>query len=356
MTAERWETFRSYLKSDAPPLAVVIGAGIHWLPKTDSKPELQPLQNQLASWPGLLNSLSESGSRHKNVSTTLLWEILAIERAGDSEKPARLRDLSLRRAVQERITKAEMKLWGDSEIHESPEVRPLRNLLAHPKVTDVISLNVDLTIERLLGVEDAKPTRRNHGTPPIPSSPRANADQLISAREAERSDGSTLRIWHPHGDRTDPEQNIFGIWAYRSGLEPLTSARGWLKAEERKRSADPDGIASMRRDVEEDPSNWLAIMMHRPLLFVGAGLSAEEWDLWFALVSRWRNFARSSNAGYEPRSWVLTTGEEHAHLPEDRFGRLEGAEWEEAWSRLDEALNASGCGSDEPTFRNGVAS
>jgi hypothetical protein len=59
-----------------------------------------------------------------------------------------------------------------------------------------------------------------------------------------------------------------------------------------------------------DPRNWVELMMTRSLVVVGTSLDEAEWDLWYAFLMRWRNFAKAGNKNVEYPGWVLSAGPE----------------------------------------------
>ena len=82
------------------------------------------------------------------------------------------------------------------------------------------------------------------------------------------------------------------------------------------------------------------MVLSRPLLFAGTGLSSDEWDIWYAMLMRWRNQVRSRKE--EDRLWWLCKQENQAVsvLPEldKRFNKLPGLEWKDAWRNLTEVF------------------
>ena len=43
-------------------------------------------------------------------------------------------------------------------------------------------------------------------------------------------------------------------------------------------------------------TDWFGKLITHPVLIIGADLSQNEWDIWYALISRQRNFARDKNS------------------------------------------------------------
>ena len=88
---------------------------------------------------------------------------------------------------------------------------------------------------------------------------------------------------------------------------------------------------------DEEFETWLdPILSKRQLLVLGASLDPSEWDLWFALLCRWRNFARHDTEDWSPGTWVLSRKNDpkHRHLPTVYVERLECDSYPESWRSL----------------------
>jgi hypothetical protein len=110
-----------------------------------------------------------------------------------------------------------------SGVHRSKELAPLRNILAEPSITDVISLNLDLLLEKMVSGR----THLSTGTSLY--EPSVARKYLI-----RRSGGAgLLRVWHPHGDRSNKKTLSFGMWRYEQLLAPIGGARAYFKKAER---------------------------------------------------------------------------------------------------------------------------
>lgn len=336
-----WSDFQEYMRKPTHgPLAIVAGAGIHCVPPAAGQSQ-EKAQDTLASWDGLLGVL-DPGDAHKHVPATIRWELLSLAR-GDGEfgdLSAQERVHHLQDEVCQILKDEEDSLWNDvtDRLDGSDERKGLRALLHHPRVTDLVSLNVDLALERMVGIHN----RRVRSAAAAPKGGRRSAERRLNGfREWSPQGLPPTRFWHPHGDRKAPRSTVFGLWGYRKRLEALEEARRLIKEEERR---GPDGMAAFRKKVETSPENWYEVLLFRPLLFVGTSLDAAEWDLWSALVSRWRNFGKSKNRKHQAPAWILTRPGHHPHLPasgDQAIKRLEEDEWSAAWKQLGNPLDPS---------------
>lgn len=317
------EHLTQYREGKQFPLTLLAGAGIHNLHDASDKNKEQA-KNNLSSWDNLLASLG--GRSLPEMSQTMCWELLALEYRYNSSlgKPANEREKMLRKELQRIVFDSEEKLCN--HIPANGQLSQLVKLLSSPCITDIISLNVDLYLERLI----------NGFGKALPKPKTTKPNSLHRHRIINRSKKTSIRIWHPHGDRTNVESLSFGLWRYELILRQLSEARQKFKQMELKH-----GHSKYRDIVCKQPNNWFECILSRPLLIVGTSLNSAEWDIWYALLSRWRNFAKNSNQEYEPPIWFLTTVKDLYceekiidRLPANRFRFLVENDWPQCWMRL----------------------
>ncbi|MBS4058277.1 MAG: hypothetical protein KGZ82_13235 [Bacteroidales bacterium] len=130
-----------------------------------------------------------------------------------------------------------------------------------------------------------------------------------------------LTSWHPHGDRKNKASITFGLRQYANLLKEVEDARSKFKLNEYTTTVI-------------EPTSWVDLFMSKPLLFIGSSIDKAEWDIWLALVNRWRNYGRDDNKKHEKPVFVLTRHNCHTHLPPDKFVRLEAPSYDESWQRL----------------------
>lgn len=295
----------------------------------------------LSSWNALLEELG--GVEFSMLSPTLAWEFLSIDKALYPDLQAKQRERQLLKRLQEKILCAEKTLFKFGDEH----LKPLSKIIRSPSVSDVISLNVDLLIERLYLNDKGMPSLFNRSKLDTEIGLVKQSSNLLRCRELQcHTTGSSLRVWHPHGDRLNRQSMAFGIWRYERLISQLVKARGEIKREENK-----VGYKSFQEMVANQPKNWLELMMFRPLIFIGTSTDYAEWDIWFGLVARWRNFAKATNAEHLPPVWCLDIEDldlgasKICKVPNGRVHRLTAPDWDTAWKWLAGALNPVGTGS-----------
>jgi hypothetical protein len=302
----------------------LLGAGIHNLHQATTAEQFEA-KRLLSSWGWLLRELG--GNDVPGLSPTIKWEFMALEDDTESVAPASKREKMLRKMIQERVQRAE-KIVIDAS-NSANENADLKRILLSPMVTDVISLNIDLLIERLAS-----------GRMTLPKVVRTDETSIERRREISRPNGAeALRVWHPHGDYESAETLSFGLWRYEQLLGPMKKARSSLKESEKK-----DRYDVIRTRVAKTPSNWVELMMLRPLVIVGTSLNEAEWDIWYALLMRWRNFAKSENRQHELPIYLLRAESETSDpaslrlLHSNRFKILSAPDWRTAWRWLADAV------------------
>jgi hypothetical protein len=247
----------------------------------------------------------------------LRWELGILD--SDADDAAQKRETKHFTKLCATVTTAEAAVL---ELLDSYE--PVQRVLSSSLAEHVISLNFDLVAERL-HCPDFDPTRdSNLGQP---------ANGLLTHYYSAHG----KRFWHPHGDRNTKDAGCLGIRQYAISQAKLEDARKNFKDKESKlnrKDGRPRDYKSMTTET------WIDLMMISHLVFLGTSLSFNEWDIWFALVNRWRNYAKPENKKYEPKTFVLTTGKHHKYLP-SQFLRLNAPRYEDGWKWLGDMLHKS---------------
>ncbi len=162
------------------------------------------------------------------------------------------------------------------------------------------------------------------------------------------------RSWHPHGySRTRKSDLVLGMHRYGRSVAMTLRAFERYMASSRSLGGPPTSIGDMNRHRDGDffrldprRRHWLAAAIDAPVVFLGVGLSASEWDLTWFLQMRARVHA---NVPWERRPWTFRLLREGD--PEiDQMQRLcPGApvydlivkgEWEQAWEKFHFAARA----------------
>ena len=285
-------------------IVLVLGAGIHNAASTKNA-RGKAIAQQLASWDGVQDGLHKGNL----LGQTLAWELNGLDGHDDDDQQAAVR----LKARQKKLAKKLQFLAQRAQAFNWQPPKALQGLLQSGRVTDVISLNVDLVLEHWI-----QRTFNSRSLPRVQGSQNAHRRRVFKIGEEQ------IRFWYPHGDIDSPTNLQFSLSHYAKSLGWMESARQAYKKRE-------------KIGKDEEFETWLdPILSKRQLLVLGASLDPSEWDLWFALLCRWRNFARLDAEDWYPGTWVLTRKNEskHQHLPKGYVERLECESYPESWQAL----------------------
>jgi hypothetical protein len=312
-TPSGWRVLQSLITAGSAAdknegIALVIGAGIHRVPKNCHSVVCKK-RLLLASWDRLLVEAFPTFA--KSSCPSLAWELgLQLPQSNrQAQQTHKGEFVKVLRKLEdaERIAR---KSLGDYE--------NATRVLGSTSVNEIISLNFDLIAEHLIADLYGIDLKRGG----------AGKSSTTRHRVIGRH-----RIWHPHGDRELAGSECIGLRQYGLNIAEIEVARKDFKKRE-------NGNGGKKRDLPMDPKTWIDIVLSNHLIFLGTSLGFAEWDIWFALVNRWRNYAKISNKNFEPKTFVLTTKNHHSRLP-TQFLRLDAPSYGRGWKRLGDILNRS---------------
>jgi len=144
---------------------------------------------------------------------------------------------------------------------------------------DIISLNFDRRIA--MSCESSK-----FVSGPSPCPHGSHGESMFRHSTVSSTDGVTTRIWYPHGDvkkaatiKLGVRKYGFYIGIFRERLRKLGNS--WRYKPNSRQINAGKGRSSLY-----DAPTWFDLILHRPLVFVGCGLLADEWPLWWLLRTR----------------------------------------------------------------------
>jgi hypothetical protein len=147
------------------------------------------------------------------------------------------------------------------------------------KVSDIISLNFDITAEELC-CKEAKQKEFKLEYSKFESKENSNFE--IPYWEVGFKNEDKIRFWYPHGSIHDNGKITLGTREYAKRFQTIERLRNHSKSEKKS-----------------EPTSWYHQITRNPDLILGAHMSKDEWDIWFALVNRERNFAKKDNQQYK---------------------------------------------------------
>lgn len=185
------------------------------------------------------------------------------------------------------------------------------------KVSDVISLNFDTTAEEICRV-----LAKQKVPVCIPSIfISEQKDKLeIPYWEVDFKNKNKIRFWYPHGSIHDSDKITLGTREYAKRFEAIERLRKHSKS-----------------NKENKPTSWYDQITHNPVLILGADMSKDEWDIWFALVNRERNFAKNENQQFKQPIFQMRECECKKDARHEWFQPLfKGMSFKDQWKELEE--------------------
>ncbi|MGE0325665.1 MAG: hypothetical protein AB7K71_14705 [Polyangiaceae bacterium] len=298
-------------------LAVVVGSGLNvqagvrdsWLALLERIATEARIER--AAKDRLMQMLNQTGGS----GMTSIWEAFLCELANADEAPHQV-EQRLQRDVAELLRETHERKAAELEFFQA---------FVDLGFADILSLNFDRSLLIATGGEDI------------------SGDGTLTRRG--RAGGS--RVWYPHGDTKLCRSIRLGVRSYGVYIKELDSAyRGYRQM---RRAAKGAATAPQRgasgaehRPAVASPRNWLEAAMTQPLLFVGCGLSTDEWPLWWVLHQRARDQARRPQRHRDP-CFVLCAGAMERISPHLRSGPaglrlLHAPSHGESWRQLSSTL------------------
>lgn len=213
--------------------------------------------------------LSEAQLRTYSTSNLALWETMLCNWAERMDVYPYKAEAQLQAFVCEELKRQEQ---------ECRTFRLYRDI-ASAGFGDIISLNFDRRIAM-----SSKSNRFISGPQPCPYG--GHGETMFRHSTVSSSDGAATRIWYPHGDvkkaatiKLGVRKYGFYIGIFREHLRKLGNS--W-RYKPNSLQVNP----STHKGSHCDAPTWFDLILHRPLVFVGCGLLADEWPLWWLLRTR----------------------------------------------------------------------
>lgn len=260
------------LKENKCRCTIILGSGFH----------NQALGNDsiLSSWEKLLkiqdNTIQFTGSY------TLDFEKLILKRSqndnlkSNSEKIAKNIENLITKEICFKLKSAQKKaLEFNKDKYPTGFLNP-------EYVSDIISLNFDTTALELC----SEIANFNIDYSQINNFRTSKQEKLdIPFYEVIFPSKKSIRFWFPHGSIIKNNPIILGTRSYSIKLNILERLRKHSKKKE---------VTEFKEKSINNNTSWYHQMTHSPLLILGAEMSSDEWDIWFAIVNRERNFLKQS--------------------------------------------------------------
>lgn len=231
----------------------------------------------LSSWEKLLKELSPgtelTGEYHLDFEKIIQSKKITCEDSYETEE-------RLIKCVQKLLNEAQDKVLEDHS-----NCYPL-GIFNPDKVSDVISLNFDklpeLLIEKKVGVQVGKFVNNSSFSLHKEVNKKVSKTSYVyfSTRHQEiHFDGrGSIRFWHPHGHVEEEKSIVLGLHRYAYMVKNSLRIRNhYIRA----------------KKIDEKDNTWYLHLIKNPVIIIGAGMSPNEWDMWYALTSRERANGKS---------------------------------------------------------------
>jgi hypothetical protein len=248
--------FKELIDNPEVKFTIILGSGFH--------SQALDRNSILSSWSALLEKVSQDVKLTKDLHLDFERIIASKKRENqDSSK-----------AEGELITclTEDLKLEQKDVLAKYSNCYPLQ-IFNPNKVTDVISLNFDQIPEKLLS--NQKGTRLSGFVNKSSFSKRSKRSYpYLSTRYRLMDFGlgkGEIRFWHPHGVIENNKSIVLGLHKYSNLVKTTIKIRDHHLQNKKEGGSD---------------LTWYQSLLTNPVLILGAGLSSNEWDMWFALTSR----------------------------------------------------------------------
>lgn len=248
--------FKSLFQNPDVKFTIILGSGFH--------SQALDRNSILSSWSILLENVSQDVKLTKDLH-------LDFERIIASKKKENQDSSKAERELIACLTE-DLKVEQKAVLAEYSNCYPLQ-IFNPKKVTDVISLNFDQVPEKLLS--NQKGTRLSGFVNKSSFSARSkNSYPYLSTRYKLMDFGlgkGEIRFWHPHGVIENNKSIVLGLHKYSNLVKTTIKIRDHHLQNKKVGGSD---------------LTWYQSLLTNPVLVLGAGLSSNEWDMWFALTSR----------------------------------------------------------------------
>jgi hypothetical protein len=332
---------------------IILGTGFNkWL--------LGPQNTILTDWNTLLQEVAKEiqldnfdtliQTNEQRSSPTFVWETLILFYCQKHpEYPMNQCENKLLRIISKLITNETNKIINDKNVSE--RFHKFWNAISKDKDKrlDIITLNFDLIIESLLKMKTCEAITWHESKDEVKTLTKLHK-KVMPASHFQKDN---VYIWHPHGHIKHPNSMIVGLHRYVQAANQIFNDFNDFKKY----------YANLPTEITNEPNfdphhhhegikkfnsttTWLASTINHSLLFVGVGLSIEEFDIWEYIHLRFRNHARI--ADHKPNIIRFTCTQDNnnithwnhlsqlLHIQNESFGDT----WEEAWTNLIEKLNS----------------
>jgi hypothetical protein len=251
---------------------LIVGSGIH-------KQAFRGKKNILSDWETLLKSLNNNVSLSNNYILDFESMVVAETRKQKSNSASKV-ELCQLKALSSKIINFKVNKYKSNY--------SLR-IFNSNCISDVINLNFDIVVEQFLSND--KINRGRYSDHYLDNNERKKS-ALLNSMYYEING---IKFWHPHGSVLKPDSILLGLRKYSKSAKEVEQLRIRYKSK-----------TNRGEKFTADGFNWFDAIVQRPIIICGASLSDSEWDIWLAIVNRFRNYAKHPQK--EQPIFIMTGG------------------------------------------------
>jgi hypothetical protein len=346
-----WKHFervaKTKLEAGQKSLIPVVGSGFNLQASRDSSNWIS-LLSDIGRELGLSGEYLEI-TKLSRMSATATWEYFITKVAFSKGRSASDIESKLKKIVQEKL----------KEFETEPKHPEFYRAFLDMGFRDIISLNFDRTLS--LQGKHKLANANEGGNPDYYKNYRRHSVTLFRHINVKPR---RTRLWYPHGDTGKFDTIKLGIREYGIYIKSIEEAIqayiktwiGFLEEEGFNFFQDPE-IFDMGKycyywklwceEVRHyEPLNWVWLFISAPVVFLGCGLSSDEWPMWWLLHQRARLFARLPEEKREPVFVFWNVGDQNNIGTTQWFQKrpadiilLPCNDWVEGWHKVLEVLS-----------------
>jgi len=206
--------------------------------------------------------------------------------------------------------------------------RVLYREFSSARFADILSLNFD----RRLALSFPKAKFKTAGNS-CPEGP--HGESLYRHDLLEDAAGFRTRVWYPHGDTKKYSTLKLGIRKYGFYVGTIEETQSNCGDDWRfKRSWDQMDNVPV---ADQGLPKWTEIFLGRPLIFVGCGLSSDEWPLWSMLRRRAAQDDRYRESAFFVTGSAISSEHQRA-LADHHISLLGFSSFDQMWDAIRSAI------------------
>ncbi|RVU25569.1 hypothetical protein EOJ36_03895 [Sandaracinomonas limnophila] len=281
--------FNHYWNTEKLKFTLLIGSGFHKEFLSNLNPKDSDFY-KLKDWQCLIDYIKNLNKVEFRTSNNFLIDFEQIITFSSNTQSKQGHELE--KNLTEDLSKELVRL---SKIVETNYNSDILKIFNPNLISDVINLNFDTILEEkyasTFNIKFSKKTTTDY------NKKGSLFKKIYSKSNFRYRELNGIKFWHPHGDVYHNKSLILSTRKYGNQLSSIEILRQNFKKDEKKNGFD-----------FKPEYSWFDAIINKPLIILGAGLSANEQDILFAISSKKRNFLNNGEKEH-PIFQMLEPGE-----------------------------------------------